>query len=482
MQIEQSRARLAPRSAWQAMDLGVALWRQWWKPLLRIWLLTTLAPLVALLLLLPGQAWLAAVLFWWLKPLWDRPLLEFQARALFGEEPPAGRLLRELPRYAVNGMAGLLTWRRFSPWRSFHLPVFQLEDNRGSARARRLSVLHYPPSPRAGLLTILMLHLEQAFALAILILFYMLLPWQFNMTWAGFMVEQMDQWVGVLAWYLAMTLIEPLYVSCGFALYLNQRSRLEAWDLEPGLRRIARRRGAAPTAAAMVLVLPLLALTMPGESRADERADPRTEAAEILAQPDFMPMSEERTWRLKRDRTDERMPLFDRFLEWLLDREPGEPREPVRMPALLWPLVVVLMTALLAWLLWRSRHRLALPGGRAQPGRRTETAPAGRAPVALPPDIPAAVEQALAEDNRRAALSLLYRASLEQLARRGLVLTPGATEQELLRAAGTQAGFMRELTRSWMAAAWAHRPDDKARIRQLLADWRRHFEATEAGT
>lgn len=480
MQIDQSRARLAPRSAWQAMDLGVALWRQWWNPLLRIWLLTTLVPLVLLLVFLP--AWLAGFLFWWLKPLWDRPLLEFQARALFGEEPAARTLLRQFPRYAGNGLAGLLTWRRPSPWRSFHLPVFQLEDSRGSALSQRLSVLHYPPSPRAGLLTILMLHLEQAFALAILILFYTLLPWQFNVTWTGFMVEQMDQWLGVLAWYLAMTLIEPLYVSCGFALYLNQRSRLEAWDLEPGLRRIARRRGVA-AATAMMLALPMLAL-MPLESTAAERVDHRTEAAEILAGPDFMPMSEERTWRLRRDRADDHVPLFDRFLEWLLGREPGQPREPVRMPAFLWPLVVALMAALLAWLLWRGRHRLALVARRPSPQRHggPESGPAGPAPVALPDNIPAAVEEALAGGDRRGALSLLYRASLERLAQRGLTFPPGATEEEFLRATEAQAGFLRELTRSWMAVAWAHRPEEETRIRRLLADWRRHFETGEAGT
>src|SRR6185312_10963416 len=41
--------------------------------------------------------------------------------------------------------------------------------------------------------------------------------------------------------YLAMSAIEPLYVACGFALYLNRRTQLEAWDIDLAFRRLRAR-------------------------------------------------------------------------------------------------------------------------------------------------------------------------------------------------------------------------------------------------
>ena len=48
--------------------------------------------------------------------------------------------------------------------------------------------------------------------------------------------------VGIAAVALAalgkILLLEPLYVAAGFAMYLNRRAELEAWDLEQELRSV----------------------------------------------------------------------------------------------------------------------------------------------------------------------------------------------------------------------------------------------------
>jgi hypothetical protein len=36
---------------------------------------------------------------------------------------------------------------------------------------------------------------------------------------------------------LVVALVEPFYVAAGFAMYLNRRVELEAWDIEQELRR-----------------------------------------------------------------------------------------------------------------------------------------------------------------------------------------------------------------------------------------------------
>jgi hypothetical protein len=40
-----------------------------------------------------------------------------------------------------------------------------------------------------------------------------------------------------IAYALVVLLLEPFYVAAGFAMYLNRRAQLEAWDIEQELRR-----------------------------------------------------------------------------------------------------------------------------------------------------------------------------------------------------------------------------------------------------
>jgi hypothetical protein len=43
--------------------------------------------------------------------------------------------------------------------------------------------------------------------------------------------------ISPLSYALAILFIEPFYVSAGFAMYLNRRAQLEAWDIEQEFRR-----------------------------------------------------------------------------------------------------------------------------------------------------------------------------------------------------------------------------------------------------
>jgi hypothetical protein len=44
-------------------------------------------------------------------------------------------------------------------------------------------------------------------------------------------------WTFFVAYALVVAFLEPFYVAAGFAMYLNRRAELEAWDLEQELRR-----------------------------------------------------------------------------------------------------------------------------------------------------------------------------------------------------------------------------------------------------
>jgi hypothetical protein len=40
-----------------------------------------------------------------------------------------------------------------------------------------------------------------------------------------------------IGYALVVLFLEPFYVAAGFAMYLNRRAQLEAWDIEQELRR-----------------------------------------------------------------------------------------------------------------------------------------------------------------------------------------------------------------------------------------------------
>ena len=499
MELERLQARLTPRSPWQAMDLGTRMFRAWWRPLLGTWLAFTALPFFLIHAWLGDEGVFWAVLaFWWLKPLWEKPLLAFCGRALFGERPGPLTLMREFPGYGFKGLFGLLTWRRLSPARSFNLPVFQLEGGKGDALKRRLSVLHRPPSNGSGSLTVLMLHVEQGLAFGMMMLLYFLAPWQFNLELNEWIMSQQatHNWLQSLSWYLVLTITEPLYVTTGFALYLNRRSWLEGWDLELGLRRIGERRrarGLAGMAAAVLLALPLLT---PVSAEAKPPADEQAQAIEILAGPDFMPLEERLRWRERawiRDESDKSNWLQELLEDWFGDAfaPPGdEPPNLQWLPRAVQGALWGMVAALVLWLLWHYRAWLRWPagGGRRRPAPATHVAGLDIRPESLPEDIPAAVRAQARAGETRAALALLYRASLSRLVHgRELPVHPGTTENECLELLRRQRPeeslltFMGRLTRLWTAIAWAHRSVDRNDVEACLADWPTLFDEAEGG-
>jgi hypothetical protein len=494
MDLTRMQARIEPRPPWQAMDLGARMARTWWRPLLATWLLFTLVPFLLILALFGLESiYSATLLFWWLKPLWDKPLLEFSARALFDERPTPWQLVRSFPQYGFKGLFSSLTWRRLSPSRSFNLPVMQLEGSRGEDLANRLRVLHRPPSSRSGSLTLLMLHVEQGLTLGMVLLLYMLAPWQFNLELSDWLMgrEATHQLILAASWYLALCITEPLYVTCGFALYLNRRTWLEAWDLDLGLRRIGERRGGKAGLAMLILcMLPLL----PGlnEARADSEPTARDQATEVVAGEDFMPMEMKQDWR-QREWLRSQQWLQDLIDWWQTEGEP-ERAPDTQADDLLWLadavriLMWVLAVSLVLWLVWHYRDwlREVLPGP-ARPRPATEVAGLDIRPESLPDDIPTAVRRALADGNQRAALGLLYRATLSNLVqRRHLPLHRGTTEQECLQLLREQLHdqqalqLMEQLTPLWIETAWAHRPADRSQVEACLEQWQRTFRAREA--
>ncbi|KLI99003.1 DUF4129 domain-containing protein [Luteimonas sp. FCS-9] len=519
MRVETVQVELRPRTAWEAMELGNALVRRHAAAIWGPWLLCALPLFLAVnaAAWALDRLWLATLALWWLAPLLDRIPLFVLSRAVFGAAPRLRQTIAAQLRWGWRPLLGYLTWRRFSPWRAVSLPVALLEGLRGPALAQRRALLVDGVGGHALLLAVI----GQAFvgllllSLASLVLMFVpaeLLSESARAMWA-LVTEQPPRWVqllGNLALWLAIGLVAPFQVGAGFGLYLNRRTQLEAWDLEIAFRRLrARIAPAAPTFAVALLAGLLLAAgpshaqdapaddplaptkTWTHEDQARERDAPSAaslhdvfddqladdagfgDAVErAYADPLLDNRRIERRWQPKdRDDTPERdggnglnPGLFAGIAQlFALIAEYG-----------LWILLGLLVLALALtarrWWPW-MRDGLAVPAEDSE--IVVDAAPP--LPEALPDDLVATARGLWSSGQRRRALALLYRGSVEAMAERaGVALVPGATEAQCLRVSrrmpdADDRDAFAAMVRVWQRAAYGGRLPDDGGFEALVA-------------
>jgi hypothetical protein len=486
MELERLSARIRPRRPWEAIDLGFALARQWFRPLWLLWWLTA-AP-IALLSLpwLYRQPDIWMLLIWWLKPLYESVLLLWLSRALFGDQPSVAGAWRGLRRAFPLRLWPQLLWRRLSPSRSVNMPVTLLEGLRGRGRRRRLRTLS-APGGAGGWLTMICVHMEAILTIAAILLLAVMIPDQLPQLDLGnvfFDDESALYWIAAVATVAAMSVIAPFYVAAGFAVYLGRRTELEAWDLELLFRREAARRrsrGAGGSTTMLLVGLAVLSLS-PSPGGAAEplsREDARTLIDEVLADDDFGRSKEAAYWAYigeiesSPDDADAdwgNLGAFGRVLAQLV---------PVLASVVKWGVALIAVVALVL-LAQRLALELGLVRGLRQGPRRRSAdslAPVEQEaePTAqiLPDDVPAAVRELLARGSARSALGLLYRAQIAHLRNAGLDIPDSATEAECLdvarrQADAAQSDWLGRLTRLWQRAAYAHQPVGTAEVETLL--------------
>jgi hypothetical protein len=242
VQLNRIEAVVRPRNPWESIDLGFSMVQRWWKPLYKIWFAIVLPLFLVLYYLFYESLWIAALIIWWLKPFLDRILLHFFSHALFGEQPGIWQTLKALPSLLKTRLFLALTLWRFDPARSFKLPIWQLEGSRGNVASQRQRLLQKNTSNQANWLTIVCIHFEGIVSLSVFGLVYMMMPITYSADFFSVLFYDEALWVeilGMISSLLALSIVEPLYVAAGFALYLNRRTHLECWDIELAFRRIA---------------------------------------------------------------------------------------------------------------------------------------------------------------------------------------------------------------------------------------------------
>jgi hypothetical protein len=475
---------LRRRTPWEACDLGLAMLQQWWRPAYGAHLVVgaALAALAIAVGSMAGRVWLAFLIVWWLKPLYDRVVLHVLSRAVFGDLQQPRAVLAHSSEWLGTGLLMALTFGRFDLARSFNLPVRQLEDLRGGEGRRRRGLLGRRSRGHAVWLTVLCLHLEFVVLLSLDSLLDLLVPAKAN---EGLSLRQLflPGGVGDAIWTLrdaavyaaAVLLFEPLYVAAGFGLYLNRRIQLEGWDIEMSLRAIVEKRSAKLSrlgSSAAVLMLAFMFIAFPPQSHAQEAKDPKLEMAEVLKDPQFGRWEERTSWQRRspnrpREREDD---LWLRAFGFSL----GE-----ALQVLAW----IAAIAAIAWLAWRLIRLLPRPLPAPREAYRPPPSLFGMelAPESLPQDVATAAEALAREGRIREALSLLYRGALSDIVhKRAVELLPGHTEGEALRLAqralGPERGdYFEHLVSAWAACAYARRLPAREEVGRLAGGYRTAF-------
>jgi hypothetical protein len=508
VQLEKITAQVRPRPPWEAVDLGFLLIQRWKWTIYAGWLAVTLPVFVAINYFLHDRAFLAAIALWWLLPIFDRIPLHVISRGLFGERVTARSLLRDGIKIFVPHFIKSLTIYRFDPARTYNMPVWQLERQRGSARLARTRLLNKSQYANAAGLGLLCICAEIILFLGMFGLVLMFVPEYYSGVLLDTLFRSDSTWwagpvVNVFV-YLTFLIVEPFYVAGGFSLYINRRTELEGWDIEIIFRQLARRiKGLAQAALFVVSVSAVaqgVAIFSPQHAHAagqgqgnssPQAALSNTEAkkaiAEVMAAEEFNQVKKVSGWYLKQGDSEEQKQQqggnsgFSLYGLSLL----GETLA-LAGQLLLWLGVAALLAATVYYFLkW-------LPASAARQARKLhKDMPASLfgleiTPESLPDDVGGAALALWREGKVIDAMSLLYRGALATLVHRdGVNLKGSATEGDCIRIVTGHAGetphaarkFFQVLTRQWQYAAYAHRDPDEKVMSELCAAWRQHFGA-----
>ena len=254
MRLEYVTAKIRPRSRWESIDLGCAMARRSYGSILLAWMVCVwplwAAGVIGLGYLCEGgwHLFWSFVWIWFSLGIGGRLPLHVVSRELFGEKVTAWQVIKLWPKMLVQNLWTAFT-SRLSMTRGLSLPVSQLEGLKGSAYRSRVALLSRnggDGASQAGMVSLLMVLVIVASCW-----FFIMMVYQFY--GENDLLERLFEdlylhgddysniWLMLLFYCIGLTLIEPLYIGAGFAIYVNSRTMTEGWDIELSFKRLSER-------------------------------------------------------------------------------------------------------------------------------------------------------------------------------------------------------------------------------------------------
>jgi len=507
MNLNEITADIRLRNPWEAIDLGFAMVQKWWKELyLPLAIITTCIASILYFFTPYNNLWIASLIFWWLKPFYDRIVLHIISRKLFNQTLSTWQVFTEIPSLLWNtGFFQSLTFRRLSLSRGFNLAIWQLEQLRGPKRAQRQKVLHQMSHTQAVWLTIGLVLLEVIMWVSLFGLLYLFLPENTAKTFFTSLFNdniKTVEWIGMVDYVfyiLVVTFIHPFYIAASFSLYINRRTQLEAWDLELDFRKLAMRLKTLNTKVIPVILLVSLystSILLPSTTYAENiKIKPENQITEILADERLAASKSkeviQETMKIK-ELNDRKIVKY-----WVPKDIPKNNKQDDSFAELfepfakfmgfiiefgLWFLLAIGLFLLFvfrdSWLGLFNRNKKIKADSYQAPevmfGMDVR-------PDSIPEDVISAVKKLLDSKQTREAFSLLYRAALIKLINQDKIqLLNSHTENDVLRVSikkisKTKQEYLSLLTNAWKEVAYAHRNPDDNDIHHLLTSWKTEF-------
>ena len=224
----------------EAADLGVRLCQSAARDVFACYWAVGIPTAVLALAAFQIAAWLPALLVWMAKPWLDRTILFVLSRAAFGQTTRPADVWRAAREVWWGQLLRTWTQRRLSPWRSFTQAVYQLEGLRGAPLRKRVLQIRHGRTGTAMLVSFVFGLVELLLTLGLLSLAFWLAPSGYEPKVATLRTGGAAGFAELAlqaAYALVVLFLEPFFVAAGFAMYLNRRAELEAWDIEQEFRR-----------------------------------------------------------------------------------------------------------------------------------------------------------------------------------------------------------------------------------------------------
>ena len=451
------------RTSYEIFDLALLLTKRHFMALFAIYLSLVL-PLFLILGLVLGWSW-GALIAWWLKPVFERPLLDYLSKVIFNQQASIRSSIGSIFKLSVVDFCSHLTILRLSPNRAFLAPVEQLENLSGQRKKARKLLLFSSNKPKQSLWMLFCVHFELILVFSIAALIIALTPGSFSLQEQYYQFQSDPTWVEVsfnFIYIFVIALIAPLFVTGGFLAYLHRRVELEGWDIELAFKNMRSRfKAILPVLCFFVSAL-FLAPSPKTYAQELNKETIKNDVAALYAENDVI--EKKTTWVPHFDESDgssekDFLSSVVSFFQWI----------GTGLGNLSWLLVGGLVL-LLAYYLYKNKGFFTSVAPNDKVTKNSEhVIPTLFADIQhndIPKDLILAAKQAYEEGNLRRALAYLLQFSLFWAQEAHSVkLHYSMTESECQFAIyqkipPSQQPIFERLFLTWMKVAWAHQHID----------------------
>lgn len=460
--MELNRLSFYPRkrTAYETFDLTVLLTKQHFLPLFCLYMCLA-TPVFILAGLLVGWSW-SAFIVWFLKPVFERPILDYMSKVVFNQTATISSSLKSILKLQVDDILINMTLYRLSPNRAFLAPVTQLERLHGNRKEVRKQVLFATSKPKQTLWLMFCVHFEFILLTGITAIIFALVPTSLSLEEPLYQVLESPLWMEVAfnsVYVISIALVAPLFVTGGFMAYLHRRIDLEGWDIELTFKNMRARLNNLLSSICLIFACCIFAT--PSESIAEpiDKLTIKKQVTVLYEQDDVI--EKKTTW----------VPNFD----WEIDPSTEGDYSGFTiffktlgnlLSYFIWPLIILFVLWLVYLLVKNRNFFLAFKLPKKQKKQQREqvipTMFADIKPQDLPNDLIEAAISAYQANNLRLALAYLLHFSLSWAQNQHHVkLHRSMTERECKRAIDAKVPVQHkvvftQLFSNWVKVAWGH--------------------------